>query len=164
MPSPAARLHELLVPVVAEVGSDLEDVTVSQAGKRSVVRVLVDRDGGIDIDGVAEVSRVVSDALDALDVAEPGLLGATYVLEVGSPGVDRPLTEPRHWRRNARRLVTATRAGGATVTGRITEADEARVLLDVEGTPLELAYADLVRGLVQVEFNRKDTDPEDDAS
>ena len=164
MPSPAARLHELLVPVVAEVGSDLEDVTVSQAGKRSVVRVLVDRDGGIDMDGVAEVSRVVSDALDALDVAEPGLLGATYVLEVGSPGVDRPLTEPRHWRRNASRLVTATRTDGSTVTGRITEADDARVLLDVEGTPLELAYADLARGLVQIEFNRKDTEPEDDAS
>lgn len=169
MPTPAARLHELLAPLVAEVGSDLEDVSVSQAGRRSVVRVLVDRDGGIDMDGVAEVSRVVSDALDALDEAEPGLLGATYVLEVGSPGVDRPLTEPRHWRRNATRLVTATRVDGTTVTGRITEADDAQVTLDVDGAPVALAYADLARGVVQVEFNRKDTEPaetepEDDAS
>ncbi len=169
MSSPAARLHELLAPLVAEVGSDLEDVSVSQAGRRSVVRVLVDRDGGIDMDGVAEISRVVSDALDALDDAEPGLLGATYVLEVGSPGVDRPLTQPRHWRRNASRLVTATRTDGSTVTGRITTADDATVLLDVDGSPIQLAYADLARGLVQIEFNRKgpdldETEPEDDAS
>ena len=106
------RVLALLAPVVSSAGYDLEDLGVTAAGRRSVVRVVVDRDGGIDLDDVADVSRTVSDALDALDEAEPDALGATYVLEVTSPGVDRPLTEPRHWRRNVGRLVTATLADG----------------------------------------------------
>ncbi|MCU1592255.1 MAG: hypothetical protein JWP11_3511, partial [Frankiales bacterium] len=102
----AARLSQLLAPLVETTGADLEDVDVSKAGRRSVVRVVVDRDGGVSMDDVADVSRAVSDALDALDEAEPGMLGPSYVLEVTSPGVDRPLTLPRHWRRNVGRLVT----------------------------------------------------------
>src|SRR4051812_39024854 len=89
------RLLDVLSPVVREVGYDLEDVTVTAAGRRSLVRVIVDADGGIDLDAVAEVSRVVSDVLDEKG---DGFAGP-YVLEVSSPGVDRPLTEPRHWRR-----------------------------------------------------------------
>jgi ribosome maturation factor RimP len=158
------RLVALLEPVVTPTGHDLEDVTVTPAGRRSVVRVVVDRDGGISLDDVAEVSTAVSTALDALDEAEPGLLGSSYVLEVTSPGVDRPLTAPRHWRRNAGRLVKAALRDGGTVTGRVLEAadDEAGgVVLDVDGTPRELAYAHLARGTVQVEFSR--TGAEEDA-
>ena len=157
MTASAARLTELLTPVVAETGADLEEVTVSKAGRRSVVRIAVDRDGGIDLDHVADISRVVSEALDELDEQDPSALGDSYVLEVGSPGVDRPLTEPRHWRRNVKRLVTATLADGSTVTGRVSDADDQRVVLDDR----EIPYADLVKGTVQVEFARKDE--EDDA-
>ena len=101
------RLLALLEPLVGAAGYDLEDVSVSAAGRRSVVRVFVDADGGVDLDAVATVSRVVSDALDERDsdFGGAGLLGGAYVLEVSSPGVDRPLTEPRHWRRAAGRLV-----------------------------------------------------------
>jgi len=164
----AARLTEVLAPVLAATGADLEDVAVAQAGRRSVVRVLVDRDGGIDLDGVAEASRLVSDTLDELDEREPGLLGPSYVLEVSSPGVDRPLTAPRHWRRNIGRLVTVTLVAGGTVTGRVTCADEAAegaVTMDVDGSAQVLAYAAVVRGNVQVEFARKDAEPDpgDDA-
>ena len=91
--------------------------------------------------------------------SDPGLLGGTYVLEVSSPGVDRPLTEPRHWRRNVGRLVTITRREGEPVTGRLTAADDDGVTLDDE-TPY--AYADLVRGSVQVEFARKDVESEEE--
>ena len=95
-----AREHllDLLGPLVTEAGYDLEDVAVTSAGRRSLVRVTVDADGGIDLDAVALVSRIISDALDA-DAANPRALSGAYVLEVSSPGVDRPLTEPRHWRR-----------------------------------------------------------------
>src|SRR6476646_3577623 len=91
-----AREHllELLRPVVTDAGYDLEDVTVSAAGRRSLVRVTVDADGGIDLDAVATVSRIVSDAMDA-DAASSAVLAGSYVLEVSSPGVDRPLTQPR---------------------------------------------------------------------
>ena len=154
MTASAAQLTELLAPVVSTAGADLEDVSVSKAGKRSVVRIVVDRDGGVSLDDVADVSRVVSEALDELDAQDPAALGASYVLEVTSPGVDRPLTQPRHWRRNTRRLVEATLADGTKVTGRITEATDDGVTF--EGSDRVLPYADLVRGTVQVEFSRKD--------
>jgi ribosome maturation factor RimP len=152
----AARLTELVTPAVTAAGYDLEDLTVTAAGKRSVVRVVVDKDGGVTLDDVADVSRALGDALDAADEAEPTLLGPSYVLEVSSPGVDRPLTAPRHWRRNTSRLVTAVLAAGAgEVTGRITCADDEAVVLDVDGAQRVLPYAELVRGAVQVEFSRK---------
>jgi ribosome maturation factor RimP len=164
------RVLALLEPVVSAAGFDLEDLTVSAAGKRSVVRVLVDKDGGVTLDDVADVSRLVSEALDAADEQDPTLLGASYVLEVSSPGVDRPLTEPRHWRRNVGRLVTATLRDGASADGRITAVGDDGVTLDEQRL---LPWDTVARGAVQVEFNRKDepddadepddTDEEDDA-
>jgi ribosome maturation factor RimP len=154
----AASLTELLAPIVETTGADLEHIDVSKAGKRSVVRVIVDRDGGVSMDDVADVSRLVSDALDALDEADPHALGPSYVLEVSSPGVDRPLTEARHWRRNVGRRVTVALHQGATVTGRLTSADADGIVLDVEGEPRPLLLPDVLRGTVQVEFSRKGTE------
>lgn len=154
-----ARLQELLAPVVTAAGLDLEDVEVQAAGRRSVVRVLVDRDGGVTLDDVAEVSRTVSEALDALDESEPGLLAGAYVLEVGSPGVDRPLTVPRHWRRAVGRLVAVTRTAGEPVTGRVVRADEQTVVLDVDGAEVPVPLEAVAKALVQVEFSRPGNDP-----
>ena len=146
------RLLALLEPVVTKAGYDLEDVTVAAAGRRSLVRVVVDRDGGVDLDPVAEVSRAVAAALD--EVGDTGgVLAGSYVLEVSSPGVDRPLTEPRHWRRATGRLVNTT-VDGADVTGRITEVTGAGVTLAVKGTPQTVAWGSLGNGKVQVEFGR----------
>ena len=153
------RLSQLLEPVVAAAGHDLEDLQVSPAGRRRVVRMLVDRDGGTTLDDVAVVSRAVSEALDDIDAREPALLGGAYVLEVSSPGVDRPLTAARHWRRNTGRLVTAHLAGGSSVTGRLLEATDTEVLLGER----RLLLGEVVRGQVQVEFSRPgEPDPGDD--
>jgi ribosome maturation factor RimP len=150
--SPRDHLMKLLEPVVSAEGLDLEDVTVTQAGKRRLLRVIVDRDGGVSLDDVADVSQAVSTALDADDV-----MGQTaYTLEVSSPGVDRPLTEPRHWRRAAKRLVKAEMRDGTVVEGRVLAADESGVDLDVAGATRRLDYEDLARGRVQVEFRRID--------
>ena len=152
-----AREHllDLLGPVVSGAGYDLEDVAVTAAGRRSLVRVTVDADGGIDLDAVAVVSRLVSDALDADSNApgSPRALANSYVLEVSSPGVDRPLSEPRHWRRAIGRLVRVE-VDGSQVTGRIGSVDDSGVTLDVDGTARSVGFADLGRGKVQVEFNR----------
>ena len=152
-----AREHllDLLGPLVADAGYDLEDITVTAAGRRSMVRVVVDADGGVDLDAVADVSRVVADALDDQGGGDglSGVLAGSYVLEVTSPGIDRPLREPRHWRRAAGRLVTV-QTGGRTVTGRITTTDERGVTLDVDGRAQPVAWQDLGPGKVQVEFNR----------
>jgi ribosome maturation factor RimP len=155
------RLQQVLEPVVAGAGLDLEGLDVSPAGRRSVVRVLVDKDGGVTLDDVADVSRLVSEALDALDEAEPGVLAGAYVLEVGSPGVDRPLTAPRHWRRSEGRLVRVERREGPTVTGRVLRGDDAEdggVLLEVDGAEVALPYAEVRKALVQVEFRREEED------
>ncbi|MGI5215503.1 ribosome maturation factor RimP [Plantactinospora sp. CA-290183] len=105
------RLRAVIEPVVTAAGYDLEDLSVSRAGRRHVVRVIVDRDGGVSLDAVADVSRAVSGALDEAEAAAGDLVAGEYQLEVSSPGVDRPLTLPRHWRRNVGRLVKVTASG-----------------------------------------------------
>ena len=143
----AAQVRSVIDPIVTAGGLDLEDVDLSRAGRRHIVRVLVDADGGINLDGVAVVSREISDALDAAEESDGEVLAGEYQLEVGSPGVDRPLTEPRHWRRNVGRLVAVD-----GITGRLTAADDEGVVLDGR----EIAYADLGAGQVQIEFKRLD--------
>lgn len=157
-----ARLVQLLTPAVEATGHDLEDISVSPAGKRRVVRVVVDKDGGITLDDVADVARAISELLDTAEADEPDLLGGAYVLEVSSPGVDRPLTAPRHWRRNVGRLVKATVADGSVVTGRLHAADDLEVVLEVDGAERTLLVAELVSGAVQVEFSHHGTAPDDD--
>jgi ribosome maturation factor RimP len=148
------RLVALLHPVVTDAGYDLEDVTVAAAGRRSLVRVVVDADGGIDLDAVADVSRAVAAAIDdAAEVSEDGVLAGSYVLEVSSPGVDRPLTEQRHWRRATGRLVS-TEVDGSQVTGRVTGVDGDGVTLNVRGAPRTVPFAALGKGRVQIEFGR----------
>lgn len=149
------RLREVIEPVVVEAGCDLEDVTLSRAGRRHVVRVIVDADGGVTLEDVADVSRAVSAALDAAEESGGELIAGEYQLEVSSPGVDRPLTLPRHWRRNVGRLVRVSVPEGQ-VTGRVVEADDERVVLDLDGRLQEWSYAELGPGRVQVEFSRLD--------
>lgn len=147
-----AQLFDLLQPVVGAAGLDLEEVAVNRAGSRSVVRVVVDSDEGLDLDAVAEVSRTVSEKLDAAD----DVLRGAYVLEVTSPGVDRPLTAPRHWRRNQGRKVKVLRTDGREVVGRVEETSDdenGSATLRTERGPVQVAYADVRKATVEVEFN-----------
>jgi ribosome maturation factor RimP len=148
-----ARLRAVVEPVVVGAGYDLEDLAVSRVGRRHLLRVAVDSEAGVQLDGVAELSRRISSALDAAEAGGDELIAGEYELEVGSPGVDRPLTEPRHWRRNVGRLVRV-RAAARQVTARVTAADEAGVTLDVGGAAEHVPYAGLGPGRVQVEFKR----------
>ena len=155
--SPSDRVRELLAPVVDGVGLVLEDVTVTPAGKRRVLRVVIDlpedAEGSVDLDQVAAVSRAVSEVLDDSNV----LGGSPYVLEVTSPGVDRPLTERRHWSRARGRLVLADtddEGDRSQVTGRVLRTGDEGVTLDTEQGETTLPWGVLRRGRVQVEFNR----------
>ena len=112
-----------------ELGLDLEAVELTPAGKRRVLRIAVDKDGGVSLDDVAAATRAINDVIDTSDV----LGEQPFTLEVTSRGVDRPLTEPRHWRRNQTRLVKVTLSDGSVVTGRIGESDDEQVSLDVDG-------------------------------
>ncbi|RLV56986.1 ribosome maturation factor RimP [Aeromicrobium phragmitis] len=146
------RIADLVGPVVSALGLDLEAVELSGQGPHRRLRIAVDGDEGVDIDTIADVTRAVSAELDATD-----LLGnAPYTLEVTSRGVDRPLTAPRHWRRNAGRLVEARLTDGRTVVGRIGDSDDDGVDLRAKGVPTRYAYADIERAVIQIELNRKD--------
>ena len=151
-------------PLVIAAGVDLEDLQIQQAGRREIVRVVVDCDGGVNLDLVADLSQQVSAALES----EPlnSQFAGTYVLEVTSPGVDRPLTELKHWRRALERLVEVQLQDGSVVTGRLTEVDDDVGTLDVvEGKTsvsksIPLSLVEL--GRVQVEFNRTATEGVED--
>jgi ribosome maturation factor RimP len=172
----AERLAGLLEPAVSAMDMDLEGVRVSSAGRRRLLRVTVDTDGGVSLDDIEKVSRELSAVLDR--AAAMG--DAPYTLEVSSPGVDRPLTEPRHWRRAIGRLVTAPvtgeqqpgeqqpypnggPAGPASVHGRVREADARGVLLDTDGGARRFSYGELGPGRIQIEFGRLDEGPGDGA-
>ncbi len=147
----ADRLADELTDPLGALGLDLEAVDLSSAGKRRVLRVAIDKDGGVTMDDIADATREVSRVLDESDV-----MGATpYTLEVSSPGVDRPLTLPRHWRRNTGRLVTVTFAEGEPLTGRITESDADGAVLDVEGAEQRLEYAEVRKAKIQIEFKKE---------
>ena len=145
------QLITQIAPVIRAVGYELEDVSVNRVGRRSLVRITVDSDDGVDLDAIADVSRAVSDCLDADDP-----FNTSFVLEVTSPGIDRPLTEPRHWRRNVARMVTVDVAGTPT-TARILAVHTGGVELDVAGkggSVVNADWTDLGLGRVQVEFSR----------
>jgi ribosome maturation factor RimP len=148
------RITAAVSEPLGALGLDVEAVELTPAGKRRLLRVAVDRDGGVTLDDIAEATREVSKAIDDTDAMGE----APYTLEVTSRGVDRPLTMPRHWRRNHDRLVKVTTTGGETLTGRIGASDEDRVTLDVSGQPRSIGYDEVAKALVQVEFNRRHTE------
>src|ERR1700722_16266067 len=161
----AGKLRELIAAVVTETGFELEDLVEQRVGARVLLRVVVDGEDGISLDEIAEVSQAVSAALDRAEQQDPGAFGEqAYDLELSSPGVGRPLTLPRHWRRATGRLVKAVAAGSGELTGRVLSSTEDEVTLLVTTvhkpgqkpteTERTFRYAELSKAKVQVEFNR----------
>jgi len=143
------------ISAAVDTGIDVEDVTIAKAGRRQLVRVIIDRDGGIDLDLIASVSHQVSEILDRPEYESS--LGEAYVLEVTSPGTDRPLTSETHWRRATSRLVIAELTDGSSLTGRIVSVADGVVVIQPEkGEAVSIPIAQLQRGTIQVEFNRSE--------
>lgn len=163
-----SQIASLLTSVLEGFGLELESLDSVPAGKRRLLRVIVDGDGpagrGPTLDEIAEATRAISEALDDADLVGD----QAYTLEVSSRGTSRPLTDPRHWRRNRGRLVQVTPHEGDPVTGRIGASDDTGATLTVvtdakRGTTTErtVAYAEVAKALIQVELNRKDDEPAD---
>ncbi|PTT64557.1 ribosome maturation factor RimP [Arthrobacter sp. HMWF013] len=162
----AARLRALLEPAVQANRLYLEDVSIN-AGSHRVVHVVVDlpqeETGGVNLDVIADISRVLSDVLDN----DPADDGRPYDLEVSSPGVGRPLTEARHWHRARGRMVKVNVIQGENVTGRVQSVDDAGVTLVPEievkkgmkpkqGEPVKLPFDRIRNGKVEIEFSHLD--------
>ena len=148
--NPGSALESVVRDVVVGTGFELEGLDEVRAGQRWLVRVIIDSDAGVGLDDIATVSRAISLALDDRDE----LLEGPYTLEVTSPGVDRPLTQPRHWRRNRLRLVRVAVADNAELVGRIGDCDDEGVTLLVSGALRRVRYAELRRAVVEVEFRQ----------
>lgn len=146
------RLATLVDQTVSALELDLEAIDLTPAGNKRVLRIAVDRDGGVGIDHIIDATRALSEALDATDVMGP----QPYTLEVTSRGVDRPLTEPRHWRRNAGRLVRLRLDDDSSIDGRIGDSDDTGVEIQGRTSSQRLTYDQIANALVQTELNRKD--------
>jgi ribosome maturation factor RimP len=150
------QISELVTPAVSDLGFYLEDVHVATPGSHRIVTCIVDGDASLNLDQVTSVSRVISELLD-----EAAFMGETpFTLEVTSPGVDRPLTQPRHFAKNVDRLLKIIKLDGSEVTGRILSNTDTDVTLTVtvkkETVEQTVSLGDIKRAVVEIEFNRKD--------
>ena len=150
------QISELVTPAVSDQGFYLEDVHVATPGSHRIVTCIVDGDASLNLDQVTTVSRVISELLD-----EAAFMGETpFTLEVTSPGVDRPLTQPRHFAKNIDRLLKIIKLDGSEVTGRILSNSDHDVTLTVtvkkETIEQTVPLSEIKRAVVEIEFNRKD--------
>lgn len=158
MTSGEQRWQELANKIVGESGFDLEDFTVVSAGRRRVVKVVVDSDDGVSLDVIAQLSRQLSEEFDAAEEAESAHSAGVlpYTLEVTSPGIGRPLIEPRHFHRARTRTISAVTRAGHSVTGRvvgITE-DGVDLLVGKSGIDeLSVPFAEIAKAKVEVDFS-----------
>jgi ribosome maturation factor RimP len=150
------QIAELITPALQQAGYFLEDINVVSPGNHRIVTVIVDGESALNLDQVTVASKLVSELVD-----EAAFMGETpFTLEVTSPGIDRPLTLPRHFAKNVTRLLKVTKSDGSVVTGRISSNTDSDVTLAVaekkETKEVVVAFADVKRAVVEIEFNRKD--------
>ena len=164
------RLTTFLAPTVEKQDLFLEEIEIRMAGAHRTVHVIVDlpedQPGGVSLDAISAAAQAISEAMDN----DPHDDGRPYNLEVSSPGVSRPLTEPRHWRRNTGRMVSVTVERGDDLRGRILSVDDDGITLIPElpvkkgmkakqGDPVHLPFANIRKGRVEVEFAHLEDDP-----
>ena len=133
-----------ITPTIESTGAYLEEVQFVRAGKKSLLTVIVDSESGLNLDQVTEVSRLISEIVESL----PAMGSTPFTLEVTSPGIDRPLTLPRHWRKNQNRLVRVVKNDGTVVEGRIANSGETSAIIGES----EINYSEIKKALIQIEF------------
>jgi ribosome maturation factor RimP len=152
------QISEHITPALHKAGYFLEDVNLVSPGQHRIVTVIVDGQSALNLDQVTVASKLVSELLD-----EATFMGETpFTLEVTSPGIDRPLTLPRHFAKNVDRLLKVTKSDGIVVTGRILSNTESDVTLSVtekkDVKEVVISLSDIKRAQVEIEFNRKEGD------
>lgn len=136
-----------ITPAIESLGFYLEDINITSAGKRSMLTVIVDGDTHLSLDQVTVATKAISEIVENL----PTLGNNPFTLEVTSPGLDRPLTKPRHWRKNQDRLIKVVLLDGKEVKGRIKKSTETSVTVDDQ----VINFADIKRATLEVEFKKE---------
>lgn len=152
------QISQHIAPALQQAGYFLEDINIVSPGKHRIVTVIVDGEESLNLDQVTLASKLVSELLD-----EASFMGETpFTLEVTSPGIDRPLTLPRHFSKNIDRLLKVTKTDGEVLKGRILANTDTEVTLSVvdkkETKEITILLGDIKRAQVEIEFNRKDGD------
>ena len=137
----------VITPAIESLGFYVEDITITSAGKRSMLTVIVDGDTHLSLDQVTVATKAISEIVENL----PTLGNNPFTLEVTSPGLDRPLTKPRHWRKNQDRLIKIVLTDGKEVKGRIKDSTESSVTVDDQ----TINFADIKRATLEVEFKKE---------
>ena len=137
----------VITPAIESLGFYIEDINITSAGKRSMLTVIVDGDTHLSLDQVTVATKAISEIVENL----PTLGNNPFTLEVTSPGLDRPLTKPRHWRKNQDRLIKIVLTDGKEVNGRIKDSTESSVTVDEQ----VINFADIKRATLEVEFKKE---------
>jgi ribosome maturation factor RimP len=140
------QVAAVITPAIQALGFYVEDISITAAGRRSMLTVIVDGDTHLSLDQVTVATKVISEIVENL----PTLGNNPFTLEVTSPGLDRPLTKPRHWRKNKDRLIKIVLNDGKEITGRIKDSTEADVTVDEQN----IKFADIKRATLEIEFKQ----------
>jgi len=135
-----------ITPIIESLGFYVEDIAINSAGKRSMLTVIVDGDTHLSLDQVTVATKAISEIVENL----PTLGNNPFTLEVTSPGLDRPLTKPRHWQKNKDRLIKIILNDGKEITGRIKDSTQTAVTVDEQ----VINFADMKRATLEIEFKQ----------
>ena len=140
------EISAAITPALSDLGFYLEDITITSAGRRSMLTVIVDGDTHLSLDQVTVATKAVSEIVENIQ----SLGQAPFTLEVTSPGLDRPLTKPRHWRKNIDRLVKIVLLDGKEIKGRVKDATEISATIDEQ----VIKFSDIKRATLEIEFKQ----------
>jgi ribosome maturation factor RimP len=140
------QVAAVITPAIESLGFYVEDISITSAGRRSMLTVIVDGDTHLSLDQVTVATKAISEIVENL----PTLGNNPFTLEVTSPGLDRPLTKPRHWRKNKDRLIKIVLNDGKEITGRIKDSTEDEVTVDEQ----KVAFVDIKRATLEIEFKQ----------
>jgi ribosome maturation factor RimP len=135
-----------ITPIIESLGFYVEDIAITSAGKRSMLTVIVDGNTHLSLDQVTVATKAISEIVENL----PTLGNNPFTLEVTSPGLDRPLTKPRHWQKNKDRLIKIILNDGKEILGRIKDSTQSAVTVDEQ----VINFADMKRATLEIEFKQ----------
>jgi ribosome maturation factor RimP len=140
------EISAAITPALSDLGFYLEDITITSAGRRSMLTVIVDGDTHLSLNQVTVATKAISEIVENIQ----SLGQAPFTLEVTSPGLDRPLTKPRHWRKNIDRLVKIVLLDGKEIKGRVKDATEISATVDEQA----VKFSDIKRATLEIEFKQ----------
>jgi ribosome maturation factor RimP len=140
------EISAAITPALSDLGFYLEDITITSAGRRSMITVIVDGDNHLSLDQVTVATKAIGEIVENIQ----SLGESAFTLEVTSPGLDRPLTKPRHWRKNIDRLVKIVLLDGKEIKGRVKDVSEISTTVDDQ----VVNFSEIKRATLEIEFKQ----------